>query len=310
MILGYTLFGDINLAPNITSIPSSVLISGATFDQIRVDSELPTDELAFTKEDWSGNTVMQADFEGDTLDSGSLGAAIEQITHISLKRKRYDDLEWVTLDNIEIGEIFDGIYTFIDRTADPAERYEYAIVPVATGDEYNYFIQTVDTEMQTCYLYDRDTRYELYYNFEFDDFSYNMPNEVLETMGNQYPVVVYNNNLNYAEGGLKCLLYASDEDNLSIMREKKLRREIMSFLMNRKPKAIKGYDGTHMMIAIVDSPTLSPNARGVYDLSFNFVEIGDMNKQYDLYNNNFSDIPVEGESPVTPGGDDEDGGSP
>lgn len=304
MILGYTLFGDVNSSPVITSTPSSVLITGADFDQVRVDSELVTDDVSFTKEDWSGNTVLQADFEGETLDSGSLGATLEKITHISLKRKRYDDTEWVTLDNVAIGEIFDSIYTFVDRSADPAERYEYAIVPVATGDEYNYFIQTVDTEMQTCYLYDGETRYELYYNFSFDDFNYTMPNEAIETMGSQYPIVVYNSNLNYAEGGISTLLYASDEDDLSMMREKKHRREIIAFLTNRKPKAIKSWDGTNMMIAIVDTPTLSPEARGIYNLSFDFVEIGDMNKQYDLYQNGFTDIPVEGVATTTPSAGD------
>lgn len=299
MILGYSVFGDINYNPNITYSPSSVLITNADFDQIRVESVLPDNDLSFEKEDWTGNTVLQGDFEGDTLDCGSLGAAFETITHVALKRKRYDDTEWVTLEKLDINNIFDGIYNFVDRTADPFERYEYAIVPVAQGDEYTYFIQTVDTEMQTIYLYDTDNRYELYYNFSFDDFTYNMPNESIQTMGRQYPIVVYNSILNYAEGGIKCLLYASDEDNIDIYREKKLRQQILGFLMNRKPKAIKSYEGTNMMVAITDNPMLSHNARGVYDLSFKFVEIGNMNDQYDLYTNGFSTIPVEeGSSPT------------
>lgn len=299
MILGYTVFGELNYNPNITKTPSSVLITGADFDQIRVDSVPGNEPLSFEKVDWTGNTVMQATFDGDTLDSGSLGAAFETITHIALKRKRYDDTEWGTLEKIDINSIFDGIYNFVDRTADPFERYEYAIVPVAQGDEYTYFIQTVDTEMQTIFLYDTDNRYELYYNFSFNDFTYNMPNESIQTMGRQYPIVVYNSVLQYAEGGVTCLLYASDEDNVDVYREKKLRKQIIEFLMNRKPKAIKSYDGTNMMIAITDNPTLSHQARGVYNLSFKFVEIGSMNDQYDLYTNGFSTIPIEeGSSPT------------
>lgn len=299
MILGYSVFGDINYNPNITKTPSSVLLTGADFDQIRVDSVYGDDPLTFEKKDWTGNTVMQADFEGDTLDSGSLGAALETITHVALKRKRYDDNEWVTLEKIDINSIFDGIYTFVDRTADPFERYEYAIVPSASGDEYTYFINTVDTEIQTIYLYDTNNRYELYYNFSYNDFTYNMPNESIQTMGRQYPIVVYNSVLNYAEGGISCLLYASDEDEIDVYREKKLRQQILAFLMSRTPKAIKSYEGTNMMIAITDNPVLSHKARGVYELSFKFVEIGSMNSQYDLYTNGFSTIPVEEGSSLT-----------
>lgn len=293
MILGHVMFGEINYAPNVSSTPTSILTVGTDFDQVRVDSLYDDSELSFRKRDWTGDTVLQADFEGETLDCGSLGSAAETITHIVLKRKRLDDREWITLEKIPIDSIFDGIYTFIDRMADPSESYEYAIVPLATGAEYNYFIKSINTEMQTCYLYDRDHRYELYYNINFNTFSYNMPNEKIETMGRPYPVVVYNNVLNYAEGGFQCFLYAGEDGEIDIAKEKKWRREIMEFLTNRKPKAIKNFDGTHMMISIVDTPNLTPNARGTYDLEFNFVEIGDMNKQSYLYENGFSDFPTE-----------------
>lgn len=293
MILGHIVFGDINYFPNIRTNPTSTLLMNADFDQIRSDAAIENRPLSFEKRDWSTITILQSDFENSSLDAGSLTTSFEDITHIALKRKRYDDLSWTTIERIKMDDLGGDIYSYIDRLADPAERYEYAVVPCSDTEEFDYYIQDIQTEMNTSYIYDKNIRYELYYNFEFGDFTYNMPNETIETMGRKYPIVVYNSSLTYAEGSLRCFLYTGEDDNIDYVREKKLRREIMSFLTDRRPKAVKSFDGTNMMIAIVNTPTLSPFERGTYQLSLDFVEIGDMNNQYDLYTNDFIDVPTE-----------------
>lgn len=293
MILGHVVFGDINYMPNVVTSPASVVLMESDYDQIRVDSTVYSDPISLSKEEWLAYTVLQSDFESETLDAGVLNTGDHELTHIALKRKRYDDMSWTTVERVSVEDLTSDIYSYTDKMADPAERYEYAVVPCNGFEEYDYYIQEIDTEMDTTFLYDKNVRYELYYNFEFGDFVYNMPNETIETMGRKYPIVVYNSALTYAEGSLSCLLYTGEDDNINYVNEKKLRREILDFLTNRKPKGVKSFDGTNMMIAIVNTPTLSPFERGTYQIAFEFVEIGDMNNQYDLYTNDFIDIPTE-----------------
>jgi hypothetical protein len=70
---------------------------------------------------------------------------------------------------------------------------------------------------------------------------------------------------------------------IDIKAEKVYRKALMEFLNNKQPKLLKSMDGNYMLISITSTPKLSPvnslNAF-VYDLSFDFVEIG--NTDYDI----------------------------
>jgi hypothetical protein len=293
MLLGYNLTGELSYTPTVAEYPQAVYVAETGFDEVKIDAAPDDSTLTVDKTDWTGNTASLASFDDETLNSGTFGT---EITKIALNRKRVNDAEWSTIEVIEIADIVDNIFTYTDKYADPVETYEYALVPLQTdGTASNYSVNVIKTEMDGFYIYDRNTRYELYYNFSFNDFEHNMPNEVMEPIGGHpYPIVVYNGTLNYTRGGLKCLLFASDDGNdIDRFKEKQLREKIMSFLMNRKPKAIKAYDGTNMMIAITGNPVLSHEARGIYNLEIEFVEIGNMNDQIDLYKNGFIDIPTE-----------------
>ena len=66
-----------------------------------------------------------------------------------------------------------------------------------------------------------------------------IPTEIVETFGSQYPKVTSSGDVKYRKGNLSCVLASDntlDSGIINIKEEKKIRRVIMSFLTDRKPK--------------------------------------------------------------------------
>lgn len=165
-----------------------------------------------------------------------------------------------------------------------------------------------------AHIFDELKDYHLIYDLEINPIAKHINGNAIETLGDPYPYVVYSGALDYKSSSLKCILVADATGTVNKFKEKQLRNEITDFLCNKEPKILRVEDGTYLLINIVGQPQLTPNnnLRGIYELSFEFVEIEDANNQTVLYNlglvnpiyNYFSDIQYPGPiiSSVSEGG--------
>lgn len=295
MIIGFNEYSSTLEVQHPVSEPNEVVFVNTILDEALLSSRSePNSSLTGKKKEWDTNTIMKMTFDNESTEAGSLNIKGLEIDTVKLKRRKIGSFDWITVAEKK----FDGnsnniseILSFIDRNTAPMAEYEYAVVPCSGEVEGTYNTDRVKTTIDGCYLYYNETRYKLYYNFKLGDIKHHIPNEVFEPIsGTQYPIVAYAGDLNYRSGSIKCLILADDENPLSdLVAEANLRNSLMRFLTDKKPKAIKNADGLYMMIMITEAPVLEPipEKTGLYNVTFDFVEVGDMEDAQDLLMNGF-----------------------
>lgn len=263
---------------NNVGTPTEVKIVDSIVDELYIKTDTST-VFSTTKESWQPSTIIKAPFISD-LHGGNINLNGLTITELRFKRKKIDELEWTKFVTVPYDST-KSFYEIVDRVCESFETYEYAVVPYGGGLEGDYKIKQVEVEFYNCYIFDKLNNYQLIYDLELSDIPYNIPSSTIETLGAKYPIVVYPSNLNYRSSSVKCKIVS---DSTAILggkidgkQEKLLRNSIMAFLTNKKPKIIKDGSGNMLLISIIGSPKVIPYNelnQLIYDLSFDFVEIG------------------------------------
>lgn len=265
-------------------LPQEIRLKSAIFDWIHVKNR---SDIPFTAEieNWGASTVLRAHFQNN-LSAGNLIA--EEVTELRFKKKRAEDFSWITFATVPF-DINTNDYSAIDRYPEAKENYIYAVVPYGDDKEGAYQTASLYIDFSDCFVQDATASYRLLYNLELGEMSTRFPSGKVETLSGKYPIISYSSNLNYVSGSVRTMLVSDATANgfgeISAYDEKILRRNIMQFLTNKQPKIIKDGAGNYLLIAITGDPSLTPNKtldNLIYDLSFNFVEIGDPRLQETL----------------------------
>ena len=239
-------------------------------------------EVDCSEEMWGEDTILAGEFQG-TTEFGSLGAYGEKIKAVRIKKRKNNTGNWQTIYELEYDQDIDGWveYNAKDKYIESYGEYEYCIVPVTENYEGIYNINKIETKFDFPILFDADHYYDLTYDFKISNLQKETPNSVHQTLGGKYPTVVYNGDISYYSGSVSCKIIVPDEEEYDKFETKKLRNEIMEFLLNKKPKILKTPDGFYWVINIINTPTLTyyDKAENIYDLTFSFVEIGDGSDQ-------------------------------
>lgn len=290
MILGYDSVTSSLLTSNdIGQANSLSLKEGIDYDELHVKKGVVA-EPDNNRENWGVNTTILARFN-NSLESGSLEMGGMQVEKIRIKRRDVDGGEFMTVAEFPYTkDIPHIIYT--DKTAAPLRKYQYAIVPVSGKVEGTHTTGTIYAQLNSAVISDADKRYVLEYGFQLRNVEYVIPNETIETISSERtPYVTYHGDLNYVKGSVSCILIADRDTAIDLVDEYKLRTKIMDFATNKKVKLLRTADGFNRLISITGSPSLSyEGTAGLYSLSFNFVEIGDVNSQRDLFENGFINV--------------------
>ena len=79
--------------------------------------------------------------------------------------------------------------------------------------------------------------------------------------------------------------------NVNKRDEKELRQEVEKFLFDKKPKGFRNSDRRYMAISIVGTPQFTPNNNliGLYEISFEYIEIGKLSDMKSLIEFNLMD---------------------
>lgn len=281
---------------NSISSLSNIKIQNAIYDELEILKDITSFENTTDKStEWTVNTILLAKFCGNLI-GGTAGINGNPISLIQICKRKTNEQEWQIYKEIDCEE---GVraYKYIDRFIEAEQEYEYCIRPVAiirdkeTKEEINRVFGEYSNSFSTYITYDnihlvgkdnngKDVAYPLIYNIGFGDVTKNISANVINTLSGQYPITVYGNS-DYRSGNVKCLLVTEESTTgmINVGTEKVLRNNIEQFLSNKKPKVLKYADGTYMLVNVSDNFILTPNENllGTYELTFNYVEIGDVN---------------------------------
>lgn len=271
------------ITDNSIGTPTEVKLVDSIVDELYIKTDT---SIAFstTKESWQPTTIIKAPFISD-LYGGNINLEGLEITELRFKRKKLDELEWTKFVTIPYDPT-KSFYEVVDRICESFETYEYAVVPYGGGLEGDYKIGQVEVQFYDCYIFDKTNNYKLIYDLELSEIPYNIPSSTIETLGSKFPIIVSPSNLNYRSSSVKCKIISDSTVKLNGKidgkQEKLLRNSIMAFLTNKKPKIIKDGSGNMILISIIGSPKITPYNelnQLIYDLNFEFVEIGDIDEQ-------------------------------
>lgn len=313
MIIGYDFWCDVYYDSSVTDIviedndsiafdtcnplngTNNFTLKSGEFDELHITKDNAEMDNSIEKTSWTLNTVLLAKFKNDLV-AGTLGIDGYDISKIEIRKRKQGESLWQTYYTIDYREDI-STYTIIDRLIENEQGYEYCLRPIATDDNGTKIFgnNTASKEIYITYehshLFDNTGSYDLIYNVRIGDVTNQIGANVIETLGSRYPYVVYGQS-NYLKGSMECLLVSEESvvGDVNIRSEKALRDKILGFLNNKKHKVLKCEDGSYMLVQIVGTPTLTPSEEilGIYQVSFEFVEVGNINDVSELAKANFS----------------------
>ena len=211
------------------------------------------------------------------------------ITSLKLKRRKYGDFSWATINSAAISPTRPYDVVWHDNFAQSGTTYEYAIVPVAAGAEGRYVTSSVLARFNGVFICSRDDIYRLYEGVAYDSGQRNQKVGVFEPYGRKYPVVTSNAQTNYNSGAFSGLILPDNYMSTGNLDRKTIankKDEILDFLTNKSAKIVKDFNTNIWLCMIVDSPTVSYEnnyGMGVVSVGASWVEIGDADNANDLY---------------------------
>lgn len=249
-------------------------------------------------EEWDFNTVLWAKFNNNT-NAGNVDWNLETVSHLILKVREQNSFAWKTILTKEVKTIGDFVINYPDYFAASGQPCEYAIVPVLYGTEGNYATSKITLSLDKMFLIEGNAVWSTDITDGFCDTTRNIPSATVELLNSKYPIYVRNTTANYDTGSctgsfvplVDCeLLYEKEHD----YRRTKYQREFMDFISDGIPKILKMPDGRVWIVQITPNP--SDTANTIYNnrnVSFSWVEVGDVNSEEDLYYLGLSEVTSE-----------------
>lgn len=293
IFLGTSFWGDINslMPPSSNMKPIvSVQIFDGTYNQLFLSSNPNLTVKNFDNE-WTFDTKMNADFDG-SLDAGNSSFSIKNTDHVVIRRREKNTIKWITIYVKEIKAVDDFAIHIIDKYTRAGIEYEYCVSSFVNGVENSFIIENVYSDFDGFYITDKDCIYGTIYDLDGCDTSRNMSNQILEMLNSKYVSVVSNSSLNYDSGSVSGTFICINNNHEYEAKESlQYRSDFKNRLVNKKPLILKLSDGRIWMIRVVGNPTDNMEGhRDIRKISFEWVEIGDVNDMKTLYKNGFSDV--------------------
>lgn len=265
---------------------TTVKLTNGVFDQWYV-----TNDVAHTYSPdipiWDAYTIMSANFNGN-IKAGNIGAQLEQIDGFVIKRRKADEFDWILIKYIPVEDIRDFSFIYNDNIAQNNQEYEYAVVPVASGTEGEYIVNSVTTKFNGVFIADADRIYRFLAGVNYGTTTRNQKVGVFDPYGRKYPVIVSNGEINYNTGSISGTVLNNDYLETRQIDRDAIRKEaksLVDFLTNKKAKIIKDWNGNMWLVAFTGNPQINyanGSGMGLVGVEAEWTEIGDANSQADL----------------------------
>lgn len=274
-----------------------VYLYNAIFSHFNISSDMTITADGAVPTDWEVDTIADCNFDTN-INAGSVGKVTDiPVSGFLFKRRELGSINWIDLAKREVNSVNDFNFSFNDFLVPSNRDFEYALVPIYDdGSEGNYLIQSIHTEFNGVFVFDKNNRMRLMANVSYDSGTRNVSIGTLQPIGKKYPVVIQNGTINYITGGVSGTIFNDGFytnhriDRLTIA---KLAQSYSNFLVNGKSKILKDWNGNIWVVQVVGSPSMAYNqstGNGIIDISFSWAEQGEWDNQRDLYNNGLVDI--------------------
>lgn len=278
-----------------------VELKNGIYDDLYISKATNFELTAKCPEEWDFDTVLWAKFNGNAS-AGNVDWNLETTSHLVLKSRNEGEFKWKTIAVKEIHTIDDFTINYPDYFIASGQTVEYAIVNVLYGSEGNYATTKITPKFDKMFLIENDIVWGTDITDGFCDTTRNIPSSTVELLNSKYPILVRNTIANYDTGNCKgafvplvneesCeLAFGEEYDYMRIQYQK----GFMDFISDGIPKILKLPDGRMWIIQITPNP--SDTANQMYnnrEISWSWVEIGDVNSEEDLYYLGLSDVSPE-----------------
>lgn len=278
-----------------------VELKNGIYDDLYISKNTELEWSNECPEEWDFDTVLWAKFSENT-NAGNVDWNVETTSHLILKRRNEGEFKWKTIFVKEIHDIEDFVINYPDYFVASGQTVEYAIVNVLYGSEGNYATTKITPKFSKMFLIEGNTVWSTNITDGFCDTTRNIPSSNVELLNSRYPIFVSNTIANYDTGNCKgSFVPIVNEEECTLAYDKeydyqriKYQKGFMDFISDRVPKILKLPDGRMWLIQVTPDPADSANQ--VYnnrDISWSWVEIGDVNSEEDLYYLGLSDVSQE-----------------
>ncbi len=285
--------GKHTLSPIPTKVKSIIAIQifDGTYNQLFLSSDTSLTVNNFDDE-WTYDTKINADFNG-SFDAGNVAFGVKTTDSLVIRRRELGTTDWIVIYVKEINKAEDFHLLIHDNYARAGVEYEYSLSSFCNGIENSFIIKNIYSDFSGYYITDKDSIYGTIYDVDGCDTSRNIANQTLQLLNSKYMTVVSNSNLNCDSGSITGTFIKIDCDDYTVDLNGGLqyRNEFKNRLTNKKPLILKIDDGRIWMIRVAGNPSdFQGGHRDIRQISFEWVEIGDVNDMRTLYMNGFSDV--------------------
>lgn len=293
VFLGTTFCSGYNSLSSPPIKPSSILslqMSDGVYNHLflSLNENLTYDEIGT----WDYDTKINAPFD-ENLEGGSSAFTLNTTDTIVIRRRELGKSKWTVIYVKEINTADDFNIHFVDKYARAGVEYEYSVSSFINGIENSYLIKNVYSDFDGYYVTDKDCLYGTIYDLDGGDTSCEISSQTLELLNSKYMNVVSNSELNCDSGSITGTFFKLDDncEKIDLNGSLQYRNEFKNRLANHKPLILKIHDGRIWIIRVTSG--INDNQKGHIDLrqiSFDWVEIGDINDMKTLYRLGLSDV--------------------
>ena len=292
-LIGYNFCADGNaLDPTPTDVNNITYtrVQNGIFDHFNVSRDTSFDYSSIVPTDWDINTLMNADFAGNTS-AGNVAQVASGVTSVRIKRRVKGTFDWIMIREIPVSKPEDLSFVITDNLNAYNVEYEYAFVPVMEDVEGSYIIESILSKFEGVFICDIDTAFKFYAGVEYDDNDAVQQVGVFQPFNRKYPIIVSNSIMQYQTGSIGGWVLPEDYEDTHVFDRSKIVKEkevLLNFLMNKKPKILKDMNGNNWLVYFTGNPTITYDnnyGQGMLKVEAQWTEVGDPNDKTDLYEN-------------------------
>ncbi|MDE6951690.1 MAG: hypothetical protein K2P64_12375 [Lachnospiraceae bacterium] len=288
------------LTPTSTRNIDYVELKKGTYDDLYITKASDFTITNVFPEEWDFDTILWSKFNGNA-NAGNVDWNLDNVSHLILKSRTEGNFKWKTLVTKEVASTEDFTINYPDYLIASGQTVEYAVVPVSYGLEGNYATVKVISRFDKMFLIEGDVVWGTEMTDGFCDTTRKIPSSIVELLHHKYPIFVRNTIANYDTGTCKGSFVPLEEEScqFSYDREKDYQRvryqkDFMDFVSDGIPKILKMPDGRLWLIQITPDPADTANQQyNDRQITWSWVEVGDVNSEEDLYYLGFSTIEPE-----------------
>ena len=295
LFLGTTFFGaryTADPSPTLAKDVKDIHIENGTFDQLFV-SKNPDLVVEDGYDDWYYDTVLNADFDNNSIDAGNSGFSLKNTDYVAIKCREVGTFDWITIFTKKINTVDDFKIVHNDYFRKSNTNYEYMVVSVCNGIENTYVSKEITSKFDGLYICDKNNIYGTLFNMDTINSTKSVDSKTLKMLNSPYPSIVTNSVANYEEGSASGSFIKFNQDNntLDIHGGIEYRTQLKDWLNNRKPKILKFHDGRIWLVSIVNTISDSADTNNdIRNISFDWIEIGVSSDMETLYSCGLSDV--------------------